>query len=153
MQTMASRVVPLLARAGYRVDIDAGLFGGTAYRAALAEEAEHQPPPSPTPPAAQARRTRVTAHPSPAPAHRGRPHTPQEPAVTQAPDRTPPPITASHKPRLVTALFRRYLRAVTVGSREHTNPLAGGRPEAALDEARRRDAFLLVDSYRIRHHD
>lgn len=53
----------------------------------------------------------------------------------------------------MTALFRRYLRAVTAGSRERTIPLAGGRPEAALDEAKRRDMFLLVDSYRIRHHD
>ncbi|WP_240982573.1 hypothetical protein [Streptomyces sp. S3(2020)] len=58
MQTMADRVVPLLARAGYRVHIDAGLFGGSAYRAALAEQAAHQPQPSPTPPDAQARRTR-----------------------------------------------------------------------------------------------
>ncbi|MET8683705.1 hypothetical protein ABZV77_05770 [Streptomyces sp. NPDC004732] len=91
--------------------------------------------------------------PSPAPAHRGRPHPPQESTVTHEPDRTPPPITTDRKPRLVTALFRRYLRAVTVGSKERTNPLAGGRPEAALDEARRRDMFLLVDSYRIRHHN
>ncbi|MEV3950093.1 hypothetical protein [Streptomyces halstedii] len=50
-------------------------------------------------------------------------------------------------------MFRRYLRAVTVGSGERTIPLAGGRPEAALDEARRRDAHLFVDSYRLRHHD
>ncbi|MEU5898661.1 hypothetical protein [Streptomyces venezuelae] len=55
MKSMADRAVPLLARAGYRVDIDAGLFGGTAYRAALAEQAAHRPPP---PPAAHARRTR-----------------------------------------------------------------------------------------------
>ncbi|MET9185142.1 hypothetical protein ABZX63_07760 [Streptomyces tendae] len=55
MKTMADRAVPVLARAGYRVDIDAGLFGGTAYRAALAEQAAHRPPP---PPAAHARRTR-----------------------------------------------------------------------------------------------
>ncbi|MEV5295524.1 hypothetical protein AB0K64_30430 [Streptomyces sp. NPDC053741] len=54
---------------------------------------------------------------------------------------------------MATALFRRYLRAVSVGSGERTIPLAGGRPEAALDEARRRDALLLVDSYRLRHHD
>ncbi|MFG3154023.1 hypothetical protein ACGF7W_18505 [Streptomyces sp. NPDC048219] len=54
---------------------------------------------------------------------------------------------------MVTALFRRYLRAVTLGSQERTIPLAGGRPEAALDEARRRDALLLVESYRLRHHD
>ncbi|MDJ0464705.1 hypothetical protein [Streptomyces sp. H27-C3] len=53
----------------------------------------------------------------------------------------------------MTALFRRYLRAVTVSSHDRTNPLAGGRPEAALDEARRRDLFLLVESHRIRHHD
>ncbi|MGW4249932.1 hypothetical protein [Streptomyces californicus] len=55
MKSMADRAVPLLAHAGYRVDIDAGLFGGTAYRAALAEQAAHRPPP---PPAAHARRTR-----------------------------------------------------------------------------------------------
>ena len=79
-------------------------------------------------------------------------HPHQEPPVTDEPDRTPPPISTSRKPRLATALFRRYLRAVTVGSGERTIPLAGGRPEAALDEARRRDA-LLVDSYRLRHHD
>lgn len=78
---------------------------------------------------------------------------PQEPAVTHEHDRTPPPITAGRKPRLVSALFRRYLRAVTVGSRERPILLAGGRPEAALDEARRRDMFLLSDSYRFRHHD
>ncbi|WP_301650368.1 hypothetical protein [Streptomyces arenae] len=42
---------------------------------------------------------------------------------------------------------------MSVGSWERTIPLAGGRPEAALDEARRRDADLLVESYRIRHHN
>ncbi|MFJ8978762.1 hypothetical protein [Streptomyces sp. NPDC102282] len=73
--------------------------------------------------------------------------------VTDEPDRTPPPISTSRKPRLATALFRRYLRAVTVGSGERIIPLAGGRPEAALDEAHRRDALLLVNSYRLRHHD
>jgi hypothetical protein len=31
--------------------------------------------------------------------------------------------------------------------------LAGGHPEAALDEARRRDMFLSIDSHRIRHHN
>ncbi|MET8683704.1 hypothetical protein ABZV77_05765 [Streptomyces sp. NPDC004732] len=55
MKTLADRAAPLLARAGYRVDIDAGLFGGTAYRAALADQAAHRPPP---PPAAPARRAR-----------------------------------------------------------------------------------------------
>ncbi|MER5827919.1 hypothetical protein ABT086_38260, partial [Streptomyces mirabilis] len=71
--------------------------------------------------------------------------------VTRDTDRTPPPITADRKPHLATALFRRYLRAVTAGSRTRTNLLAGGHPEAALDEARRRD--LLVDRHRIRHHN
>ncbi|WP_260255825.1 hypothetical protein [Streptomyces sp. 840.1] len=42
---------------------------------------------------------------------------------------------------------------MTVGSRERAIPLADGRSQAALDEARRRDAILLVDSYRLRHHD
>ena len=55
MKAMADRAAPLLARAGYEVDIDAGLFGGTAYRAALADQAAHRPPP---PPAAQVRRAR-----------------------------------------------------------------------------------------------
>ncbi|MER5443994.1 hypothetical protein [Streptomyces sp. NPDC002790] len=55
MKSMADRAVPLLARAGYRVDIDADLFGGTAYRAALADQAAHQPT---APPAARARRAR-----------------------------------------------------------------------------------------------
>ncbi|MEU3977924.1 MULTISPECIES: hypothetical protein [Streptomyces] len=41
---------------------------------------------------------------------------------------------------------------MTVGSGERTIPLAGGRPEAALDEARRRDAHLFVDSHRLRLH-
>lgn len=62
-------------------------------------------------------------------------------------------MTTSRKPRLVTALFRRYLRAITNGSGTRTNPLAGGHPEVTLDEARRRDIFLLVDSYRTRHHN
>ncbi|MFD7017494.1 hypothetical protein [Streptomyces sp. NPDC059928] len=48
-------------------------------------------------------------------------------------------------------MFRRYLRAITTGSRTRTNPLAGGRPGAALAEARRRDTVLLADSYPIRH--
>ncbi|MFJ5045459.1 hypothetical protein ACIQH7_10155 [Streptomyces anulatus] len=42
---------------------------------------------------------------------------------------------------------------MTVGSGERTIPLAGGCPEAALDEARRRGADLFVDSCRLRHHD
>ncbi|KPC62665.1 hypothetical protein [Streptomyces chattanoogensis] len=60
----------------------------------------------------------------------------------------PPPITDSRKPRLAAALFRRYLRAVTVSSRHRTNPLADGRPEAALGEARRHGAVLHRDSFR-----
>lgn len=90
---------------------------------------------------------------TPAPCHRGRHPPPPGAPVTDEPDRTPPPISTSRNPRLATALFRRYLRAVTVGSGERTVLLAGGCPEAALDEARRRDVLLLVDSYRPRHHD
>ncbi|MGW2721063.1 hypothetical protein [Streptomyces sp. NPDC001492] len=58
MKSMADRAAPLLARAGYQVDIDAGLFGGTAYRTALAEQAAHRQPPPPAPRAAPPRRTR-----------------------------------------------------------------------------------------------
>ncbi|MEU6144158.1 hypothetical protein ABZ848_27870 [Streptomyces sp. NPDC047081] len=73
--------------------------------------------------------------------------------VPRTTDRTPPPITPNRKPRLATALFRRYLRAVTADSRTRTNLLAGGHPEAALDEARRRDTAPIADSYPIRHHN
>lgn len=55
MKTLADRAALLLASAGYRIDIDTGLFGGTSYRAALAEQAAH---PASPPPAGQARRTR-----------------------------------------------------------------------------------------------
>ncbi|ALO96685.1 hypothetical protein SHL15_5621 [Streptomyces hygroscopicus subsp. limoneus] len=67
---------------------------------------------------------------------RGRPHHRESPHIP-APDRTPPPITASRTPRLAAALFRRYLRSVVVGSREHPIPLTGARPEAVLSEASR----------------
>ncbi|WP_327352857.1 hypothetical protein [Streptomyces sp. NBC_01304] len=55
MKSMADRAAPLLARAGYKVDIDTGLFGGTAYRAA---QAAHRQPPPPAPRSARAHRTR-----------------------------------------------------------------------------------------------
>lgn len=58
MKSMSDRAAPLLARAGYTVDIDAGLFGGTAYRAALAEQAARRQPPPSAPRSARARRTR-----------------------------------------------------------------------------------------------
>ncbi|MFF3460300.1 hypothetical protein ACFYXH_39660 [Streptomyces sp. NPDC002730] len=58
MTAMADRAAPLLARAGYRVDIDAGLFGGTAYRAELAAQAAHRQPPTPASRSARPRRTR-----------------------------------------------------------------------------------------------
>ncbi|MBC9719196.1 hypothetical protein H9Y04_42465 [Streptomyces sp. TRM66268-LWL] len=58
MKSMADRAAPLLARAGYQVDIDTGLFGGTAYRAALAEQAAHRQSPPPAPRSARAHRTR-----------------------------------------------------------------------------------------------
>jgi hypothetical protein len=58
MKAMADRAVPLLARAGYRVEIDAGLFGGTAYHAALAAAQAQRPAPTPAPSAPHPRRTR-----------------------------------------------------------------------------------------------
>jgi hypothetical protein len=58
MKSMADRAAPLLAQAGYQVDIDAGLFGGTAHRAELATRAAHRQPPPPAPRSARARRTR-----------------------------------------------------------------------------------------------
>lgn len=151
MKDMADRAAWLLARHGFQVSIDAGLFGGTAYRAALAASPAHRPSLAPATPAPRAAPSphALTAHragPAPGPD----PPSPGAP-VTRETDRTPPPIAADRKPRLVTALFRRYLRAVTADSRTQTNLLVGGHPEAALDEALRRDMLLLVDSHRIRH--
>ncbi|MFJ9085759.1 hypothetical protein ACIRL3_25390 [Streptomyces sp. NPDC102384] len=57
MKSLSDRAVPLMTCAGFQVDIDAGLFGGTAYRAALAEQAAHRQPP-PAPASARVRRTR-----------------------------------------------------------------------------------------------
>jgi hypothetical protein len=51
--------------------------------------------------------------------------------------RTPPPISRRLKPRLATALFRRYLRACIPAGPDRAVVLAGARPEAALDEDRR----------------
>ncbi|MEU6192323.1 hypothetical protein [Streptomyces sp. NPDC047061] len=61
-------------------------------------------------------------------------------------------MTAERPPRLAVVLFRLYLRAVAPSPRARNHLLAGGHPEAALDEARRRDMDLLIDSHRIRHH-
>lgn len=51
--------------------------------------------------------------------------------------RTPPPLMATRRPLLAAILIRRYLHACVRGGPERPTPLAGGRPEAALDEARR----------------
>jgi len=51
--------------------------------------------------------------------------------------RTPPPISNRLKPRLATALFRRYLRACIPTGPDRTSPLAGARPEAVLAETQR----------------
>lgn len=51
--------------------------------------------------------------------------------------RTPPPISHRLKPRLATALFRRYLRACIPTSPDRAAPLAGARPEDVLTETQR----------------
>ncbi|MDX2624884.1 hypothetical protein PV356_36375, partial [Streptomyces sp. WI03-5b] len=51
--------------------------------------------------------------------------------------RTPPPISHRLKPRLATALFRRYLRACILAGSDRASPLAGARPEAVLAETQR----------------
>ncbi|MDX2683240.1 hypothetical protein [Streptomyces soliscabiei] len=66
-------------------------------------------------------------------------HTARLPEKPVAP-RTPPPISNRLKPRLATALFRRYLRACIPTDPDHTSPLAGARPEAALAETPARRA-------------
>ncbi|MFJ8248489.1 hypothetical protein [Streptomyces sp. NPDC094466] len=51
--------------------------------------------------------------------------------------RTPPPVNSRLKPRLATALFRRYLRACIPTGPDSGSPLAGARPEAVLAESQR----------------
>ncbi|MFG2924217.1 hypothetical protein ACGFYA_22270 [Streptomyces sp. NPDC048305] len=51
--------------------------------------------------------------------------------------RTPPLISKQIKPRLATALFRRYLRACLPTGPDRPSPLAGARPESALAETQR----------------
>ncbi|WP_406463326.1 hypothetical protein OH768_47715 [Streptomyces sp. NBC_01622] len=143
---LAARTVLLLTGHGDQVPIGISLFGGAAYHAALAASLARWPPSAPTTSAPHAPCPRHTRCPITAPP----PPTPGVP-VTRPTGRTPAPITADRKPRLVTALFRRYLRAVTADRHTQTNLLAGGHPEAALDEARRRDVSLHVDSYRVQH--
>jgi hypothetical protein len=61
MKDMADRAAWLLTRHGFQVSVDAGLFGGTAYRAALAASPAHRPssaPAAPAPSASRPRRTR-----------------------------------------------------------------------------------------------
>ncbi|MFJ2021556.1 hypothetical protein [Streptomyces nodosus] len=53
------------------------------------------------------------------------------------PARTPPSISNRLKPRLATALFRRYLRSAIPTGLDHNSLLAGARPEAALAETQR----------------
>jgi hypothetical protein len=54
MKDMADQAAWLLTRRGFQVSIDAGLFGGTAYRAALAASPAHRPAPAPAAPASSA---------------------------------------------------------------------------------------------------
>ncbi|GAB2719633.1 hypothetical protein GCM10027072_11010 [Streptomyces bullii] len=63
-------------------------------------------------------------------------HTARLPEKPVAP-RTPPPISNRLKPRLATALFRRYLRACIPTGPDHTSPLTGARPEGVLTESQR----------------
>ncbi|MER6331127.1 hypothetical protein ABT298_17730, partial [Streptomyces sp. NPDC001034] len=61
------------------------------------------------------------------------PRLPETPVAT----RTPPPISHRLKPRLATALFRRYLRACIPTGPDRATPLAGARPEGVLTETQR----------------
>ncbi|CAM5394773.1 hypothetical protein SALBM311S_10525 [Streptomyces alboniger] len=60
MKDMADRAVWLLTRHSFQVSIDAGLFGGTAYRAALDASPAHRPAPAPAAPAPSASHPRRT---------------------------------------------------------------------------------------------
>ncbi|MFF1420042.1 hypothetical protein [Streptomyces sp. NPDC058280] len=49
----------------------------------------------------------------------------------------PPPITDRLKPRLATALFRRYLRACIPAGPDRASPPTGAGPEGVLAETKR----------------
>ncbi|WP_432012626.1 hypothetical protein [Streptomyces cucumeris] len=51
--------------------------------------------------------------------------------------RTPPPISHRLKPRLATAVFRRYLRACITPCPDHASPPNGVGPQAVLAETQR----------------
>lgn len=51
--------------------------------------------------------------------------------------RMPPPISHRLRPRLATALFRRYLRACIPTGPDRASPLADIRPESGLAETQR----------------
>ncbi|MCT7351749.1 hypothetical protein N4P33_06125, partial [Streptomyces sp. 15-116A] len=61
------------------------------------------------------------------------PDSPEKPVA----ERTPAPISHRLKPRLATALFRRYLRACITAGPDRASPLAGARPDAVPTEAQR----------------
>nr|WP_251692173.1 hypothetical protein [Streptomyces sp. CHD11] len=71
--------------------------------------------------------------PPPGPPPTAPPRLPEKPVAV----RTLPPISHRLKPRLATALFRRYLRACIPTGPDHAAPLAGARPEAVLIETQR----------------
>ncbi|MFG3384033.1 hypothetical protein [Streptomyces sp. NPDC047999] len=65
------------------------------------------------------------------------PHAPARFPEKPVAPRTPRPSTFLLKPRLATALLRRYLRACIPVGPDHVPPLAGVRPEAVLATTRR----------------
>lgn len=67
------------------------------------------------------------------------PPTSPPPNSTEKPvaERTPAPISHRLKPRLATALFRRYLRACITAGPDRASPLAGAHPDAVPTEAQR----------------
>ncbi|MET9955448.1 hypothetical protein ABZ135_28430 [Streptomyces sp. NPDC006339] len=67
----------------------------------------------------------------------GRLPRPARPPEKPVAPRTPTPITSLLKPRLATALFRRYLRACIPTGPNQVSPLAGARPEGGLAETQR----------------
>lgn len=140
---LANRAIPALLLAGYTVNCDPEVFDEALYQQSVHRLRARG---SLCPAAAGARQSPLALRTGPPhPVSPGGPGTTPGPPTSPPPDspekpvaeRTPAPISHRLKPRLATALFRRYLRACTTAGPDRAAPLAGARPEAVPTEAQR----------------
>ncbi|WP_338484020.1 hypothetical protein VM636_07220 [Streptomyces sp. SCSIO 75703] len=140
---LANRAIPALLLAGYTVNCDPEVFDEALYQQAV-HRLRARGPPCPAATGARQFPSRPRTGP-PHPVSPGGPGTAPGPPTSPPPnstekpvaERTPAPISHRLKPRLATALFRRYLRACITAGPDRASPLAGARPDAVPTEAQR----------------